>query len=109
MSETLQLTLKRDWFLLMLSGKKKIEIRKPSEWIKSRLDNRNYRSIRFINGYGKDKPYFVCKYKSYEMATRNQILTFDDKQVKIEVGDYLIHLGEIADKGNLNGLIETID
>ena len=54
MSETLQLTLTRDWFLLMLSGKKKIEIRKPSEWIKSRLDNRNYRSIRFINGYGKD-------------------------------------------------------
>ena len=57
-----------------------------------------------INDYGKDKPYFVCKYKSYKMATSNQILTFDDKQVKIEVGDYLIHLGEIADKGNLDNL-----
>jgi hypothetical protein len=64
--------------------------------LKSRLDNRNYRSIRFINGYGKDKPYFVCKYKSYKMATSDQILTFDDKQVKIEVGDYLIHLGDLT-------------
>ena len=109
MSETLQLTLKRHWFLLMLSGKKKIEIRKPSEWIKSRLENRDYRSIRFINGYGNDKPYFVCKYKSYKIATKRQLLTFDDKEVKIEVGDYLIYLGEIADKGNLNGLKETID
>ena len=109
MSDTLQLTLKRDWFLLMLSGKKKIEIRKPSEWIKSRLENRDYRSIRFINGYGNDKPYFVCKYESYEIATKRQLLTFDDKEVKIEVGDYLLYLGEIADKGNLNGLKETID
>jgi len=90
--------------VLLLRLKKKIEIRKPSEWVKSRLDNRNYRSIRFINGYGKDKPYFVCRYNSYEIATKNQILTFDDKQVKIEIGDYLIHLGEIADKGNLDNL-----
>ena len=104
MCETLKLTLKRPWFLLMLSRKKKIEIRKPSDWIKSRLVNRDYRKIRFTNGYGNEKPYFVCEYNSYEIATRKQIINFDNKEVIIEVGDYIIHLGKITDKGNLGGL-----
>ena len=109
MSETLQLTLKKEWFLLMLSGKKKVEIRKPSDWIKSRLNNKNYRSIRFINGYGRDKPYFVCKYKSYEIANKNQTLYFKNVEVKVEIGDYIIHLGEILDKGNLGGFTRIVD
>ncbi len=34
---TLHLTLKKVWFDLMVSGIKKIEYRKPSNWIQQRL------------------------------------------------------------------------
>ena len=60
MSNTLKLTLKKEWFLLMLSGKKKQEYRKPSRWIESRIADKSYQFIKFTNGYGSDKPYFIC-------------------------------------------------
>ena len=67
----LHLTLKKEWFDLMISGKKRVEYRKPSKWIISRLE-KEYDVIRFTNGYGSDKPYFVCEYKGFEISKKSE-------------------------------------
>ena len=98
---TLHLTLKKSWFDLMISGKKKVEYRRPSMWIKKRLHNKKYDFIKFVNGYGNDKPYFVCKYKGYKISKKNDVVIIEGVSVSIKKGDYLILLGDIVEKGNL--------
>jgi len=63
----LYLSLKKEPFAVMVTGEKQEEFRKNSGWIRSRLfdkkDNeKKYDYIKFVNGYGADKPYFICKY-----------------------------------------------
>ena len=95
----LHLTLKREWFNLMINGTKKIEFRKPSDWIKQRLIGKNYDYIRFVNGYGSDKPYFISEYKGYEVSKKTHQIDFSSGQmVKVTKGDYMIHLGKIIQK-----------
>ena len=40
----------------MVTGKKTIEYRRPSKWIKDRLVDKEYEVVKFVNGYGDDKP-----------------------------------------------------
>ena len=98
---TLHLTLKKVWFDLMISGIKKIEYRKPSNWIQQRLHNKDYTQIKFVNGYGNDKPYFVCKYEGYTISQENNRVVVSDKLIEVQKGDYLIKLGEITERGNI--------
>jgi len=102
--KTLHLTLKKEWFDLMVSGKKKIEYRLPSRWIQSRLE-KDYDVIKFTNGYGSDKPYFVCKYNGFEISSKSETVYVEDSKIDVEVGMYLIRLGEIIETGNLKSQI----
>ena len=97
----LHLTLKKSWFDLMISGEKTTEFRKPSDWIKQRLIDKEYALIRFVNGYGSDKPFFVTKYLGYEVAEKDEEILFKKETVVMKKGDYKIFLGEIVEKGNL--------
>ena len=98
---TLHLTLKKVWFDLMVSGVKRFEYRKPSDWIATRLA-KDYDVIKFVNGYGNDKPYFVCEYNGYEISSSlHHIVFLDNSTVEVEQGDYIIHLGKILETGNL--------
>ena len=99
---TLHLTLKKVWFDLMISGKKKIEYRKSTDWIKQRIHNKDYDFIKFVNGYGNDKPYFICKYEGCHISKESNIIEIDGNPIDIEKGDYLIQLGDIVEKGNLS-------
>ena len=99
--QILHLTLKKHWFDLMLSGEKKQEFRKPSEWIKTRLVGKDYDLIKFVNGYGSDKPYFVCEYLGYELSVGYKKIAFQSTEVEIEKGDFIINLGKIIETGNL--------
>jgi hypothetical protein len=85
----------------MLSGEKKQEFRKPSEWIKTRLIGKDYDLLKFVNGYGSDKPYFVCEYLGYELSAGYKKIAFQSSEVEIEKGDLIIHLGKIIETGNL--------
>ena len=98
---TLHLTLKKKWFQLMLSGQKQVEIRKRSEWIQQRLINKDYDIIRFVNGYGKEKPFFTCKFKGYVIAKKDEELTFGNEIVNVKKGDYKIFFGDVIEKGNV--------
>ena len=105
MDKILNLTLKKNWFVLMLNGVKKQEYRKPSNWIKVRLENKSYNFVKFVNGYGNDKPFFVCEYEGFKISENHEIVEFDGQKVDVEKGDYIIQLGRIVDYGNL-GIIK---
>uniref|UniRef100_UPI00404765C3 ASCH domain-containing protein n=1 Tax=Roseivirga sp. TaxID=1964215 RepID=UPI00404765C3 len=64
---TLNLTIKKEWFDMILSGKKKEEYREIKPYWNSRLkpgdDFEQYNLVRFQNGYSKDAPvmFVICK------------------------------------------------
>jgi signal peptidase I len=102
--KTLHLTLSKLPFEVMVTGEKTEEFRKDSQWIISRLINKKYDVIKFTNGYGKDKPYFICKYlgfnKCYMDLSKHEYsngLIVDG----IGKGDFIIYLGKIIEKGNI--------
>src|SRR6056300_1328403 len=97
----LHLTLKKSWFELMVSGEKTTEFRKPSDCIKQRLVDKEYELVRFVNGYGSDKPFFVDKYLGYKVAKKDEEIPFKKETIGIKKGDYKIFLGKIIEKGNL--------
>jgi hypothetical protein len=108
-SRVLFLSLKKQPFDVMITGEKNEEFRKRSAWIMSRLyDNigkpKHYDYIKFVNGYGNDKPYFICKYEGvfecYMKVTKHSYsngLTVDG----IGKGDFIILCGKIIERGNV--------
>ena len=102
MQNILYLTLKKPQFKVTLSGEKRIEYRRSSQWITSRLLSKNYDLIRFVNGYGNDKPYFIVEFKGYEiMKKHEQHLFSNGLVVEGKIGDYAITLGKVIETGNL--------
>lgn len=98
----LYLNIKKIWFDLMINQKKNIEYRKNTAWIQSRLINKHYDYIKFINGYGNNKPYFICKFLNYEISKKNYIVSIDKHKISVQNGDFLIYLGSIIETGNLD-------
>lgn len=109
MEKTLLLTLNKEAFEVMVTGEKDEEFRRDSKWIRSRLMEKNgtpksYAYVKFINGYGADKPYFIA-----EFHFRVQIARLEEPikeysnglKVKLEKGMWVIGLGEIVETGNL--------
>ncbi len=109
--KTLYLTLSKKPFEVMVTGEKTEEFRKYSAWIESRLYNtynweeKKYDVIQFTNGYGKDKPFFTCRYRGFDTVYLGDLpprkysngLVVDD----MTKGDFVILLGEIIAKGNI--------
>ena len=63
----LVLTLKKEWFDLIRSGKKKVEYREyKTYWIK-RLVGKEYDYIEFRNGYGKQVPVVRSVYEGFKI------------------------------------------
>lgn len=88
--KALHLTLKKKWFDLILSGDKKIEYRDYKPYWTTRLENKEYDYIHFVNGYGKDRPWMDVKI----VCILRSLKTSKDRK-------YEIHLGKILDCGNL--------
>jgi hypothetical protein len=95
------LTLKKPQFQVTFSGEKNIEYRHVSDWIKSRLINKNYNLVKFTNGYGIDKPYFICKFLGWNYSKACIYYYSNGLQVIVNEGDIAIKLGEIIESGNI--------
>lgn len=108
-SRLLHLSLKKDPFAVMVTGEKQEEFRQNSDWIRSRLfdkenNEKEYDYIKFVNGYGADKPYFICKYEGFmecymDVAERNYSNGLSISG--IGKGDFIIYCGEVIESGNL--------
>lgn len=106
----LHLTLSKKPFEVMLKSEKTEEFRKPSDWIKSRLFNkdgtrRDYDVIEFVNGYGKDKPAFITIFNGFTTCKEVSERTYSGNfKVLIDEGDFIIYLGDIIKKRNIKKL-----
>ncbi len=106
--KVLKLTLTKVWFDLMLAGIKIDEYRAPTDWIKNRLidsktsEKKEYTHVKFTNGYGDKMPFFIAEYKGFSISESNTLISFNgEAQLFYYAGDYIIHLGEITETGNL--------
>jgi hypothetical protein len=104
---TLNLTLKKQWFDLMVTGEKKHEFREATNWLYSRMFNaagheKKYKLVKFTNGYSTNSRAFICEYKSIEAAedsyTYFDLSYSDGSKIKGSVENiYIITLGEILE------------
>jgi len=92
----LHLTLKKKWFDLIMVGKKKVEHRELKHYWTKRLQ-KQYEVIKFVNGYGKDKPFMIIEY-----------LGIDTKGMKLNPPTYNLMLGKILETGNIHEVKSTI-
>lgn len=105
--KTLFLTLSEKPFEVMLTSEKKEEFRKPSKWIKSRLFNkdgtrRDYDVVKFVNGYGNDKPTFTAIYDGFTTSTKASVKKYSNGlTVQIKEKDFVICLGDVISKKNI--------
>lgn len=100
----LHLTISKMPFEVMVTGEKSTEYREPSKWILSRLQGKDYDLIKFVNGYGSDKPYFIAKFRGWEIETNPYSVEFSNGlKVTTKKGTVKIYAGEIVERGNLNG------
>lgn len=98
----LHLTLKKLPFDVMITGEKRIEYRGSSKWMLSRLEDKDYELIKFVNGYGNDKPYFFSKYEGWEIEMFDNVINYSNGLiVESNKGTIKIKLGKIIEKGNL--------
>jgi hypothetical protein len=108
-SRVLYLSLKKQPFEVMVTGEKNEEFRKRSNWIMSRLYEKNgrqkhYNYVKFVNGYGNDKPYFICKYEGvFECYMKVAKHSYSNGLVVegIGKGDFIILCGNIVELGNV--------
>ncbi len=105
--DTLFLSLGEEPFDVMVTGEKTEEFRKPSNWIKSRLFDKNgeprdYNHVKFVNGYGHDKPQFLVDFKGFRVSQVKQTIKFSNGLlVEVEKGDFIIELGAVFYKLNI--------
>ena len=83
--KVLHLTLHCKWFDEILSGRKKEEYRNHSVYWRNRIVGKHFDEIRFINGYGKHRPYMRVELKGVTYIFRRIVL----------------HLGKILEVGNV--------
>lgn len=109
MANILHLTLSKKPLDVMVTGEKKEEFRINSDWIRSRLYNKDgtekkYDFIKFTNGYGNHRPYFICKYIGFIECYMDVAARVYSNGLKVEgigKGDFIIFCGEIIEKGNI--------
>ena len=87
----LQLTLKKNWFDLILSGEKKEEYREIKPYWEKRLIGKKYDRIIFRNGYGSYAPWFAIELKGITQGVgKSEWGAEEGKQY------FILSLGEIV-------------
>lgn len=83
MEKVLLLTLSKKPFEVMITGEKRDEYRRETDWILSRLcdkesKDKDYTHVKFVNGYGHDKPYFIAEFKGWSFECEDKLLTYSN-------------------------------
>ncbi len=98
---SLKLTLKKQPFDVMVTGEKIIEYRSPSQWIESRLYDKNnnkreYKYIEFTNGYGKDRPFFKAYYNGFYISNKINKTYSNGLVIILNEKTYCLKIGKIV-------------
>lgn len=105
----LNLPLNKEPFEVMYTGEKNREYRNRSFWLMSRLlkdgEPKEIDFVKFTNGYGKERPYFIAKFDYFHIAKINYKMEYSNGlKVNIRKGDVIIKLGRIIEIGNIGGI-----
>jgi len=89
----LHLTLKKQWFDLILSGEKREEYREIKDYWTKRLVGKKFDVIRFKNGYSKDA-------RVMDVELLNKRVGYGSKKWGAESGKkyYVLMLGKVTAK-----------
>lgn len=87
----LHLRLKRQWFDEIASGRKRVEFRARTDYWRKRLEDKHFDEIRFVNGYGSDRPWMRVAYEGLYKSRWN------------DEPAYALRLGEVLEIGNYGG------
>lgn len=93
--KTLYLILKKEPFEVTASLEKKIEYRRNSKWILSRLVNKTYDEIKFTHGYGNTKPYAIFEYNGWSYTKKASHSYSNGLIVHVNDGDIEINIGKL--------------
>jgi hypothetical protein len=75
----------------------------PSKWILSRLEGKDYDFVRFVNGYGNNRPYFVAMFECWLQSESECHFDYSNGlRVDVKKGTVLIFLGDIVETGTDN-------
>jgi hypothetical protein len=91
---TLQLTLKKKWFDMIASSKKREEYREIKPYWTKRLRNKEYNFIKFKNGYTKDSSIITVELKS--ISTGLGIIEWGAPEYPV----FILHLGKITGRSD---------
>lgn len=69
--KVLLLTLRREFFDQIVTGKKREEYRELKPYWKTRIEGRTYDEIHFRNGYTSKVPFMRVKYHGWKFQRRN--------------------------------------
>lgn len=100
----LHLTIKKEAFDVMVTEEKRVEYRKPSKWIESRLfdkegKKRKYDVVEFRNGYKSDSPCFIAGFLGFKQCDIPHSKDYSNGlHVDVSGGDYMILLGDVTYK-----------
>ena len=73
MSKVLHLNLFRKYFDQIAEGTKTIEYRDKTDYLKKRIENREYDVIKFRNGYSKNAPTMLVEYGGYTIGEEYEL------------------------------------
>ena len=94
--KTVVMPIHKKWFDMILYGDKKEEYRKIGDYWRKRLLVDKVDRIKFVNGYGKNKPFLVVELKDIRMGTGKE-------EWGAVPGEnyYILELGEKITYGNI--------
>lgn len=97
MKRILNLVLNKEAFYVTGTPEKMFELRKYSEWIKSRLytsdgTKKEYDEVHICCGYRKDRAIKKFRYGGCGQAGECDWVFTNGLTFKTEIGDYIIHL-----------------
>ena len=94
---TLHLTIKKQWFDMILSGEKTEEYRDIKLYYNLRLIGREYNTAVFRNGYARDAPSLTIELKAIRFGTGNpEWGAVPNKKY------FVLYLGKIINTKNTN-------
>jgi len=106
---TLRLTLKKAPFDVMVTGEKTEEFREDSQWIRSRLFNkdgspRQCDQIEYVNGYGADRPRFTTDFQGFELLASVNRQYSNGLEVQSDTPLFCIRHSKVLGTVNTKGL-----
>jgi hypothetical protein len=72
MSQILHRNLHREFFAEIVAGKKPIEYRSQTPYWRKRLEGRNYKIIKFRNGYSTNAPEMLVEFRGLRRYGRGR-------------------------------------